>query len=81
MKTRKIYWLFTTVFIAIIWSACDKIDDPLVLVNEQNINLDLDLPFDSVVVTHKQVLLEDFTGHKCKNCPELVYKATKQMVI
>jgi len=68
MKTNYIYWLFATVLIAIVWSACDKVDEPLELVDEQNINLN-PLPFDSVVVTHKQVLLEDFTGHKCVNCP------------
>ena len=75
MKRNKIYWIFAAVLIAFIWSACDKIDEPLILVNEQNINLDLDLPFDSVVVTYKQVLLEDFTGHKCVNCPEAAINA------
>ena len=69
------YWLFTAVLFILTWSACDKVDEPLVLVNEQDINLDLDLPFDSVVVTLKQVLLEDFTGHKCVNCPEAAINA------
>ena len=69
MKIRIKYLLYSSIFIALTWSACDKIDEPLELVNEQDINLDLDLPFDSVVVSRKQVLLEDFTGHKCVNCP------------
>lgn len=75
MKINKIYWIFAAVLIAFIWSACDKVDEPLTLVNEQNINQDLNLPFDSVVVTHKQVLLEDFTGHKCVNCPAAAINA------
>lgn len=69
MKQKNINWLLAVVILVFTWSACDKVDEPLQLVNEQDINLDLDLPFDSVVITHKQVLLEDFTGHKCVNCP------------
>ena len=56
-----------------VWMACDKIDDPLPLINEEDIPQDItDTLFfaDSVNVFHKQVLLEDFTGHKCPNCPE-----------
>ncbi|MCD4730046.1 MAG: Omp28-related outer membrane protein, partial [Bacteroidales bacterium] len=74
MKKNKIYWIFAAFLIAFIWSACDKIDEPLSLVDEQDINLD-QLPFDSVVVNYKQVLLEDFTGHKCVNCPEAAINA------
>ncbi len=54
------------------WTACDKIDEPLEVVSVQHIpeNIDDTLHFDdSVMVTQKQVLLEDFTGHKCVNCP------------
>ncbi len=75
MKQKNINWLFAAVILVFAWSACDKVDEPMVLVNEQNINLDLDLPFDSVVVNQKQVLLEDFTGHKCVNCPEAAINA------
>jgi len=75
MKFKKIIWLFVIVFIASLWSACDKVDEPLVLKREYSINQDLDLPFDSVVITRKQVLLEDFTGHKCVNCPEAAINA------
>lgn len=54
------------------WVGCDQVDEGLVVVNEQNIPLNTDTVFvlDSVIVTQKQVLLEDFTGHKCVNCPE-----------
>lgn len=75
MKQKNINWLVATVLFVFTWSACDKIEEPLTLVNEQDINLDLDLPFDSVVVKHKQVLLEDFTGIKCVNCPTAAVNA------
>ncbi len=73
MKRKIIYKIFAATLLALIWSACDKIDEPLT-VEEQDINLNA-LPFDSVVVTRKQVLLEDFTGHKCVNCPEAAINA------
>ncbi len=77
MKNR-----FPFVIIAVIllsgWVACDKIDEPLKVVNVQNIpeNIDDTLFFaDSVMVTQKQVLLEDFTGHYCVNCPTAAFAA------
>ncbi len=67
---------FSFILIAVVvligWTACDKIDEPLKVVNVQNIPEDInDTLFfaDSVLVTQKQVLLEDFTGHHCVNCP------------
>jgi hypothetical protein len=53
--------------------ACDKIEEPMMIVNVQDIpdNISDTLFFsDSVFVDQKQVLLEEFTGHLCVNCPE-----------
>lgn len=54
------------------WTACDQVDEGLVVTNVQEIPQNTDTVFviDSVIVNQKQVLLEDFTGHKCVNCPE-----------
>jgi hypothetical protein len=55
------------------FSSCDKIDEPLIIIDEQyNTDGFLDDVYfiDSVLVTKKHVLLEDFTGIKCVNCPE-----------
>lgn len=55
------------------YTACDKVDDGLKVIDVQNIpdNIDDTVYFaDSVFINQKQVLLEDFTGHKCVNCPE-----------
>lgn len=71
--------IFTiVVFTSMFWFACDKIDQPLVLIDESDYpdNPDDTLFFvDSVVVVEKQVLLEDFTGHRCVNCPEAAFLA------
>lgn len=53
--------------------SCDKIEEPMMIVNVQNIpdKISDTLFFsDSVFVNQKQVLLEEFTGHLCVNCPE-----------
>jgi thiol-disulfide isomerase/thioredoxin len=58
--------------------ACDKIDEPLVIIDQQTTTdglLDDNYVKDSVMVTTKHVLLEDFTGHKCVNCPEAAIAA------
>jgi len=71
---KRITYLFIlSVLFGAVWMACDKIDEPLPLINEEDIPQDItDTLFfaDSVDVMRKQVLLEDFTGHKCPNCPE-----------
>ncbi|MCB2221040.1 MAG: Omp28-related outer membrane protein [Bacteroidetes bacterium] len=67
----QLFLLFT--LLAFSWSACDKIDEPLKVITTQEIPDDLaDTLFyvDSIFVDQKQVLLEEFTGHKCVNCPE-----------
>jgi hypothetical protein len=62
----------------ILSNACDKIDQPLMIIDEQNTTdsyLDTLYFKDSVYITEKHVLLEDFTGHKCVNCPEAALAA------
>ena len=72
MKRITYIFLFPLLF-GFVWMACDKIDEPLSLIGEEDIPQNIgDTVFfiDSTIVLHKQVLLEDFTGHKCVNCPE-----------
>jgi len=78
MKYRISIVLLISVLSGFVWMACDKIDQPLVIVDQQNIPVNIsDTVYfvDSVVVTEKQVLLEDFTGHLCVNCPEAAIMA------
>ena len=71
---KRITYLFIlSILFGAVWMSCDKIDEPLQLIDEEDIpqNLDDTVFFvDSAIVMHKQVLLEDYTGHKCVNCPE-----------
>ena len=76
MNSKILTIICLVVITGIFWSACDKIEEPLVIVNEQDIPLNIDTNLvDSVIVTEKQVLLEEFTGHKCVNCPEAAFYA------
>lgn len=73
MKNKITRIVLLIVLSLFIWPACDKIDEPLVVISEQYSTdgyLDTLYFADSVNITVKQVLLEDFTGHKCVNCPE-----------
>jgi hypothetical protein len=73
--TRK---FFFTILLAIAigsfgWMSCEKIDEPLKVVDHKIYpeNPDDTLFFkDSISTTMRQVLLEEFTGHLCVNCPE-----------
>lgn len=73
--TRK---LFFTILLALTigsfgWMSCEKIDEPIKVVDHKIYpeNPDDTLFFkDSVSTTLRQVLLEEFTGHRCVNCPE-----------
>jgi hypothetical protein len=71
---KKIFYpIFLLLLSLLAWTACDKIDEPLTLIGEEDFpeNIDDTLFYvDSTLVSRKQVLLEDFTGHKCVNCPE-----------
>jgi hypothetical protein len=72
MKSGISLFLFAAVFSSVFWMACDKVDEPLRIVDQRTypINPDDTLFFvDSVFVQVKQVMLEDFTGHRCVNCP------------
>jgi hypothetical protein len=61
--------MLITIFV---WSACDTIDDPLIITNQRSFTViteDTLFFADSVFVSQKQVLLEYFTGHQCVTCP------------
>lgn len=58
--------------IILLFSSCDKLDDPqFYLENEYKIGVYGEPPSLSVTgQTGKNVLIEDFTAHKCGNCPQ-----------
>ena len=71
---KRITYLFIlSILFGAVWMSCDKIDEPLSLIDEYDFPQNIDdtvFILDSAIVMHKQVLLEDYTGHKCVNCPE-----------
>jgi len=78
MKYRIPFIFFISALFSFSWFACDKIDSPLIEKDKQDIPVNItDTVYfvDSVNVTEKQVLLEDFTGHLCVNCPEAAIMA------
>ncbi len=62
----------------VIMSGCDKVDEPLVVIDRQLTTDDLlgKVYYDTTdSTTSKHVLLEEFTGHLCTNCPEAALAA------
>ncbi|MDD3130604.1 MAG: Omp28-related outer membrane protein [Bacteroidales bacterium] len=73
--TRKLFFTIVLAFAigSFGWMSCEKIDEPIKVVDHKIYpeNPDDTLFFkDSVSTTQRQVLLEEFTGHRCVNCPE-----------
>jgi len=73
MKNIKL--LFTTLlFIGLAFNSCDVIEEPFTFV-VQGCDICEDFEFDTPNNTIKKVLLEEYTGHKCGNCPRAAEKA------
>jgi hypothetical protein len=79
MKKNFLFIIVTMFIAAAGWMSCQKIDEPLVVINERDFP---EIPDDTTggdttinnfittYVDERQVLLEEFTGHLCVNCPE-----------
>lgn len=63
MKTKYIFYLF---LIGFIYSSCDKIEAPF---RENIVVSDFCATGIEDSVVHKKVLVEDYTGHLCGDCP------------
>ena len=58
------------VVISFVAASCDKVDAPYVIKNEAVDTAACPAPdFPAVTAHFKRVLLEDYTGHNCPNCP------------
>lgn len=71
MKNLLSYLFFTTVLI--FNSSCDKIDDPIIAL-DACVAACTALPGENYI-TKKAVLIEEFTGITCNNCPDAALKA------
>ena len=52
---------------ALLAASCDYIDQPF---RDPNGGGSVAVDGDTVLQTERAVLVEDFTGHQCKNCPK-----------
>jgi hypothetical protein len=66
MKSVKLF-LITVPLVLLFFISCDKIKTPYALAKHGNI-IDTVIDWDTVTPI-KRVLLEDYTGHTCQNCP------------
>lgn len=70
MKTNTIKLVFLLTIVLTVFNACDQIDAPYTIeTNEADTNIFPVPEFPTSTTVEKKVLLEDFTGHKCGNCP------------
>jgi hypothetical protein len=68
MKLFRFFLLLIPVSGLILFS-CTKLDAPYVEIRHKNVSEDSTINWDTVPAIRK-ILLEDYTGHKCVNCPE-----------
>lgn len=64
---KKIF-VFITVLSAILFFGCDKIEGPY-LVPSENEEVTVTFPDLDVSSVYRKVLIEEYTGHHCMNCP------------
>jgi len=65
--------------VGLFFSSCDKIQAPYALAKHGNI-IDTLIDLDTIIQV-KRVLLEDYTGHTCQNCPAAAAIAHNQEAI
>lgn len=63
----KQYFFFFTLAIAVIFSSCDKVKNPYVKTNSSAAGCPN--PVFPAKIPVQKVLVEDYTGHRCVNCP------------
>lgn len=75
MKTKYIQFSLLLLFgsLLMFYNSCDKLEEPFVELTSSDTLVDNGN--DTIVPDVRKILLEDFTGHKCPNCPEAALEA------
>lgn len=60
--------VFITVLAAVLFAGCDRIEGPY-MVPSENEEVTVTFPELDVNNVYRKVLIEEFTGHRCQNCP------------
>ena len=66
---KKITFILTFIATVIIAVSCDKIEGPY-LQYDDSVETTVDFPDLDMATVYKKVLVEEFTGHRCTNCPD-----------
>lgn len=79
MQMKYIRFIAAGAYAMLALSGCDKIEDESVLLDPPNADDTLCVPdaFPQNTNTARNVLLEEFTGHECPNCPGAAYQANQ----
>ena len=76
MKNKVIQFCLGLVLLSTLITSCDRVEFPYPEQISQPATCDAPL-FDSNMNASRNVLLEDFTGHRCPNCPFAAYSAAQ----
>ncbi|MGE0566847.1 MAG: Omp28 family outer membrane lipoprotein [Bacteroidia bacterium] len=74
MKKLNLHLVLLAVVVFFV-ASCDKVDNPLI-VKQTAVGSTFDTITNSAVANFKKTLLEDYTGHRCGNCPAAAILAT-----
>ena len=66
--------IFSFSLCALLLVTCDKVDLPNIGTVTVNESCDTIFSFSAATQTHRNILVEDFTGHLCGNCPEAAHE-------
>lgn len=69
MNMKKILTLAAAILCAMLFTTCDKIESPFYeIVNVEDVTVDF--PELDPNQVYRKILFEEFTGHRCTNCPD-----------
>ena len=66
---KRIIFILTFVAAALIATSCDKVEGPY-LQYDESVETTVEFPELDINTVYKKVLVEEFTGHRCTNCPD-----------
>ena len=66
---KKITFTLTFIAVAVLLACCDKIEGPY-LQYDESVETTVEFPELDKTAVYKKVLLEEFTGQRCTNCPD-----------
>ncbi len=73
---KRIFFI-PSILLLMVFVACDHVEQPNPIVATTNKKCQKVFKNGLVATKHRKVLVEDFTGHLCSNCPEIAYYVAK----